>query len=287
MGRAYLAISVVTVLWAGNFSVAKIGMAQFDPFLVASLRIVLTAAAFYALLPREERGVTREDWTAVLPLSLTGIAANHYCFAAGIQRTTPAHSAIIHTLIPVLVVLAGAAVLAERPTRLGLLGIGVAGAGVALVVLGGETPADRKATLAGDLLTFFGIVAFSIYTVAGRRLLGRMRGFRAVTLAFVTAVPFVLPVLGWSLTRQDWSRVDGRGWLSLAYMLVCANWICYGLHIYALSRLSAARVAAFVDLQPAIGISISVALGQDVLGPGLVAGSLVAIAGVVLVQLRR
>jgi drug/metabolite transporter (DMT)-like permease len=153
------------------------------------------------------------------------------------------------------------------------------------VVLGAPA-AELSRTLLGDLLTLCGITAFSVYTVAGRRLLGRMRAMRAVALAFACAVPFVVPVLVWGIFRQDWARVDGRGWLSLAYMIVCANLVCYALHIYALSRLTAAKVAAFVDLQPAIGIAVSVLLGQDVLTGAMVAGSLVAIAGVVLVQLR-
>lgn len=286
MGRAYLAISVVTVLWAGNFSVAKIGMAQFDPFFIASLRVVLTGGLFFALLPREERRISLDDFKAALPLSLTGIVANHFCFAAGIQRTTPAHSAIIHTLIPVLVALAAVFVLKERLSRAGVAGILVAGAGVAIVVLGAPSR-ELAETLTGDLLTLAGITAFSIYTVAGRRLIGRMRAFRAVTLAFACAAPFVLPALAWGWTRQDWGRVDARGWLSFAYMIICANWICYALHIYALSHLTAAKTAAFVDLQPAIGITISVLLGQDTLTEALVAGSLIAVGGVVLVQLRR
>jgi drug/metabolite transporter (DMT)-like permease len=70
-------------------------------------------------------------------------------------------------------------------------------------------------------------------------------------------------------------------------MIAFANIACYLLHIYALSRLAAAQVAAFVDLQPAIGIALSVALGRDVLTASLVAGAGVALAGVVLVQLRR
>jgi drug/metabolite transporter (DMT)-like permease len=286
VARAYLAISIVTVLWAGNFVVAKIGMEQFDPFFIAAFRILVTAGVFLAFLKPEERRVTGADLRAILPLSVTGIAANHFCFAAGIQRTTPAHSAIIHTLIPVMVSGAAWLWLKERMGRLGVLGMFVAAGGVAIVVLGAPRK-ELSQTLAGDLLTLLGITAFSIYTVAGRRVLGMMGGFRAVSLAFLGAVPVALPILAWGATRQDWGRVDASGWLSLAYMIAFANIACYLLHIYALSRLAAAQVAAFVDLQPAIGIALSVALGRDVLTASLVAGAGVALAGVVLVQLRR
>ena len=103
MGRAYAAISIVTVLWAANFTVAKIATAEFNPFFIASFRVLVTSAIFYACLSREQRKFDRSDLKAIVPLSLSGILANHVFFAWGIQHTTPAHSSIIHALLPVFV----------------------------------------------------------------------------------------------------------------------------------------------------------------------------------------
>ena len=52
-------------------------------------------------------------------------------------------------------------------------------------------------------------------------------------------------------------------------------------------KLDTGMLAAFVDLQPAIGISVAVLFHMDVITPNLLAGAAVALAGVVLVQLRR
>ena len=57
MGRAYLAISIVTVLWAANFTVAKIGTQEFDPLFIASFRIFVTSAIFYSCLPKAQRKI--------------------------------------------------------------------------------------------------------------------------------------------------------------------------------------------------------------------------------------
>src|SRR5262245_15835736 len=98
MGRAYLAIGVVTVLWAGNFTAAKICTREISPYFIASVRVFLTGLIFYLLLPREERKLGPSDWKDFVPLALSGIALNHLCFATGIFRTLPSHSAIIHAL---------------------------------------------------------------------------------------------------------------------------------------------------------------------------------------------
>lgn len=287
MGRAYLAISIVTVLWAANFTVAKFGTREFDPLFIAAFRVFVTSAIFYACLPKEQRKFTREDLKAILPLSLTGIVGNHVFFASGIKYTTPSHSAIIHALLPVFVGIVAYVVLKERMGLLAMLGMALAVAGALLVVTRATSSEFRGEMLRGDLLTACGIAAFSIYIVLGRRLVARMGSFRAVTFAFVFAVPFMIPVMAVALTRQDWSLVTWRGIAALGYMLVFANIVAYILHLFALTRLTAGQVAAFVDLQPAIGIGIAVLFHVDVVTPQLLAGAAVALAGVVLVQLRR
>lgn len=286
MSRAYIAISIVTVLWAANFTVAKIGTREFDPLFIASFRVFVTSAIFYACLPREQRKIGSSDLKSILPLSLTGIVGNHVFFASGIKYTTPSHSAIIHALLPVFVGIVAFVILRERMGPLALVGMALAVGGALIVVLR-ASPSELKGTLLGDLLTACGISAFSFYIVLGRQLVLRMGSFRAVTFAFVFAIPFMVPVLVIGLLRQDWHLVTWKGIIALAYMLIFANIIAYILHIFALTRLTAGQVAAFVDLQPAIGIGIAVLFHIDVVTPHLLAGAAVALAGVVLVQLRR
>ncbi len=284
MGRAYLAITITTILWAINFTVGKIGTREIDPFFIASFRIIVTGIFFYALLPAAERKLTRSDLKLVLPLSLTGIATNHLCFASGIKLTTPSHSAIIHALLPVFVGIVAWAFLREKQGWRALSGMSVAVGGALIVILMAPHKEETK-TLAGDLISVGGIVAFSFYTVFGRRAVQQMSSRRMVALAFLFASPILLPFLVWGALRQpSWSAVTPGGWLALGYMLVFANMVCYLLHSFALTRIKANQVAAFTDLQPAIGIAVAVLAGLDHLTLPLAVGSAVALVGVVLVQ---
>ncbi|HZE99783.1 MAG TPA: DMT family transporter [Planctomycetota bacterium] len=285
MGRAYVSISIVTLLWAINFKVGKIGTGEIDPLFIASFRIIVTGLFFYSLLKPEDRKFRRTDWRDCWPLALTGIGLNHICFAVGISRTIPSHSAVIHALIPGFVALAAWIVLREAMAPMQILGILVALAGTLTVVLG-VPRSEFHGTIWGDLITMGGITAFSIYTVFGRRVMSEMGSRRAVTLAFLFAAPFMIPLLVIGILRVDWAHVTWRGWSALAYMLLFANMVAYLLHSYALSRLKAGQVAAFTNLQPAIAIAISAASG-DPTRPSLFVGAAIALAGVVLVQLRR
>lgn len=284
MGRAYLAITVTTVLWAINFTVGKIGTGQIDPFFIASFRIIVTGVVFYAMLPREERRITASDLKTILPLSLSGIAINHLCFASGIKLTTPSHSAIIHAIFPVFVGIVAWVFTRERQGPIALLGMAVAVAGAVVVVVG-ATRDEATKTLLGDAISTVGVVAFSFYTVFGRRAVQAMSSRRMVALAFLFAAPLLVPFLVWGIVRQpSWGAVALGGWLSLGYMLVFANMVCYLLHSFALTKLRANQVAAFTDLQPAIGITVAVLAGLDHLTVPLAVGAAVALVGVVIVQ---
>jgi len=286
MARAYTAISIVTVLWATNFTVAKFATKEFDPLFIASFRVFVTSAIFYSCLPRAERKFDWSDFKSIVPLSLSGILGNHVFFASGIKYTTPSHSAVIHALLPVFVGVVAYVILKERLGPMAFVGMAMAVAGALLVVVK-ASQAEFRDTVVGDVLTAMGILSFSFYIVLGRRLVSRMGSFRAVTFAFVFAIPFMVPVLVIGLVRQHWELVTWKGIAALGYMLVFANIVAYILHLFALTRLTAGQVAAFVDLQPAIGISIAVMFNMDVLTPNLLIGAAVALAGVVLVQLRR
>jgi drug/metabolite transporter (DMT)-like permease len=287
MGRAYLAITIVTILWAINFTVAKIGTKYVDPLFIASFRIIVTGVVFYALLPAEERKIRRTDWKAILPLSLTGIATNHTCFALGISRTTPSHSAIIHALLPVVVGVVAWIVLRERQGPLAIGGMMVAIVGAVTVIMGPRRVDETKA-LSGDLISLLGISAFSLYIVYGRKAMQAMSPRRAVSLAFLFAIPIMVPVLVLGMLHQEsWRAVPPAGWWSLVYMLVFANMAAYLLHSYALKHLQAGQVAAFTNLQPAIAIGVAILAGKDQLSWHLVTGSAIALVGVILVQLRR
>ncbi|HYF01427.1 MAG TPA: DMT family transporter [Planctomycetota bacterium] len=282
MLRAYLAIGLCTVFWAGNFTAGKIATRSgVDPYLIAGLRAVATAALFYALLP--DRRLSRADVRALLPLALAGIAVNHVCFAVGIFHTTPSHSAVIHALIPVFVSVLAWLLLKERLGPAAVAGLVLAVGGALAVVLG-ATADERRGTLLGDVLTAMGILGFSVYTVLGRGVLQTMGGLKAIAWSFVLSIPVMLPTTAVGLVRQDWARVPWEGWVAFAYMWVFASVVCYRLHVYALARLKAGQVAAFTALQPAIGISIAVAAGQDRLSLPLVAGAVLAVIGIILVQ---
>lgn len=292
-GLGLLAACIITLLWSGNFVAAKFatgtgGTPGLDPLLVASIRIFSAAAFFPLLLGRDDRSVLKRPgiWKEILPLGLAGIFANQFFFAAGIKLTTPSHSALVHALIPVFVLVIGWIFLRERAGPVKIIGVLLAIAGASYVALE-MAEAERHRTLVGDALTLAGAISFAVYIVIGRRVLDRMGSLAAVTAAFLVSVPFSVPFFAVAACRQQWSAVPAAAWLSLAYMIVAATFICYTLHMYALSKIGPLRIAVFTNLQPFLGTLIAQGFGEDELTPPFAAAAAVVIAGVAMVQFAK
>jgi drug/metabolite transporter (DMT)-like permease len=76
---AYALLLVVALIWAGNFPLAKLGLAELGPLTLAAAR-ALIAAPLLALASRVLEGplppLARRDWTAAIVLALTGFVGN-------------------------------------------------------------------------------------------------------------------------------------------------------------------------------------------------------------------
>ncbi len=284
-------MALVTLVWAGNFTAGKVAAGtpdapQFHPFVISAIRIWLGAAFFVFWLPAaQRRALFRPELIrAALPLALTGITTNQICFAAGIRLTLPSHSAIIHAIIPALVVLLGWAIARDVPRPLALAGMVIAVAGALSVAL--SAPADeRRATLTGDVLTLAGALAFSTYIVLGRRIVPALGAWRAVTLGFVLSAPLMLPFFIYGAVRQDWHSLTAQSWAGLGYMIAGATFFCYSAHMWSLAHLDPLSVSVFVDLQPMLGTGIAALFGLEPVTGRLITGSLVAVCGVAVVQI--
>src|ERR1043165_8779578 len=134
--RIHAALFTVNLLFAINYIVSKLGMASFDPFPFAYLR-VLGAAIFLNVVPYAAAPLSRADFKRVVLYSLLGVVINQSLFLAGLALTSAHVAAILITAVPVFALAAAIILGQERASAAKTIGIAMAAAG-ALTVVGGE-----------------------------------------------------------------------------------------------------------------------------------------------------
>lgn len=292
----HLALLAVQIFFASFSPVGKIVLREVPPVGLASIRVTLAAAVFVGiwLFTGRER-VGGRDLLRLAVYAFFGIIANQLLFLAGLSRTTATTAVVLGASIPVFTV--GVALVSghERATPWKLTGLAVA-LGGALVITGhaGLGPSGGR-TFAGTLFLLTNCLSYSIYLVASRDILSRIRPLTAMTWVFVFGALGIdlFLVAGGALGILDVDlgsllaaapRFSATTWKGLAYIVAFPSVGAYLLNAVALRAVPASLVATYIYVQPVVGALLSAILLGERPGPETFAAATLIFAGVALVN---
>jgi drug/metabolite transporter (DMT)-like permease len=282
-----LAMLLHSAISAGTYLAAKRALAELSPFEVALARFVLAGAVYAALLLARPPRVARRDLAGLAALGFVAIPLNQGLFLGGLSLTTPGHAALLYAPTPVFVFLIGAWRGEERATPRKLAGIGVAFAGVAVVLASrGQLSGagDARAGLAGDVLVLLAVMAWAVYVVFGKAYVGRYGVVTTTGLTVVIGTLLYVP-LGLAVSREaSFRAVSPVGWASVAYLVILTSVVAYLVYYWSLKRAEASRVAIWSNTQPVLTALLAWAIHGDPLTGAFVAGGALVIGGVALTQ---
>jgi drug/metabolite transporter (DMT)-like permease len=280
----HLVMLLHSVISAGTYLAAKRVLGELSAWEVALARFVLASLCYTALMWRRPVRIPRRDLLGLAALGVVAIPLNQGFFLAGLAHTTPGHAALLYALTPIFVFLLARWRLGEPATLPKLVCIGLAFAGVVVVLLTSGSRLGAEGTLHGDLLVLLAVVAWAIFAVAGKRYAERYGALVSTGVAVVFGTLVYLPFGVALSSAAAFERLSPVGWGSLAYLVVITSVISYLLYYWALRRAEASRVAVWSNLQPVLTAPLAWVLLGDPMGAGLLAGGAMVLSGVLLTQ---
>ena len=285
--RAYAALLLIATLWGTFPATGKLAVADLPPVFLTAVRGVIASAFLVTLLARSGfetvRGLGPESIRAFVVLGVCGLVLSTQLSYIGYAYTTAANAAILQAATPVLVALGARAYLGERLRRRQQAGVAISALGVLAVVTDGRLWMLRIGDLrAGDFITLIGLVAWTTYTVYGKRVVMTHSPALTTTAAYVagtcvlvaeailTAPLFPRPVL-----------TSVRAWTVVAYHALFGA-VAHIWWYRAVERVGASRAAVFMNVTPIVGIAMASALLSEPIGLWEVVGTLLVLAGVAL-----
>ena len=284
----YARLALVPVIWGGTFVAGRLLALELPPsvgallrFVVASAALLVAAVALEGRLPLP----TRRQLVATLVLGATGILAYNLFFLGALARLPASRSSLIVALNPVLTIAAASLLLGERLSARRWFGVGVALAGVCIVVTRGELAGLLGGAIGtGELMMFGAIVAWAAYTLVGRSVLEGLTPIAATTWATLFGTAMLAVVAAPQLPRVDWGAVSLAASLSVLYLGLLGTAVAFVWYYRAVQVLGPSRTVIFNNLVPVFGAAFGVLLLGEPLSVSMVVGGAVAVAGVMLVS---
>lgn len=249
---------VVQVFFGFHYLAAKLVLDELPPRAWAFVRIGAAAVVLWLLCWIARRKVPREPkvWGLLALFSVFGVSINQVCFVEGLSRTTPTHSALMNTTIPVSTLVIAALCGQERIRARQVVALLTALAGVLLVIrpwAAGVTTEIKS----GDLLTLINATSFSIFLVISKRLMMRIDAL-AGTAILLTFGALIIGVLGIPpLLQVDAAGLSTRFWWLALFIILLPTAAAYVINYWALGKVESSLVAFFIFLQPAIAATLS------------------------------
>ncbi|MGC0211049.1 EamA family transporter [Streptomyces levis] len=261
MRPSHLALAVlVAAVWGVNFTVIEIGLDHFPPLLFSALRFLAAALPAVFLVGRP-----KVAWKWIVAVGLVLGVAKFGLLFVGMDAGMPAGlSSLVLQIQAVFTAVIAALVLGERPTRVRLLGMLVALAGIAVAAV------DEGAS--GPLGAFALVVAAAACWGASNVLTRKAAPADSLNfMVWVSTVP-VLPLLALSLLVEGPSRdlaalrsLDWQGAGTVVYVAWITTVFGFGAWGFLLRHHPASTVAPFSLLVPVFGMSsAALFLGEPV-----------------------
>ena len=282
--RAVLWGLAFVVMWSSAFTSARIAVADAPPFLLLSVRFLISGVLALLIGWRlgQRIALTRRQWVSVIAF---GICQNTLYLGlnfTAMQWVEASVAVIIASSLPLLVAAASWALWREHPGWLGAAGLLAGMAGV-LVIMG--TRLSGGADPAGILLCVLGAIALAAATMLVRGLSSGGNALMIVGLQMLVGSATLLPLsLLFETWEVNWTLSLG---LAFTYTTLVPGLAATLVWFHLVDRIGATRAASFHFLNPFFGVAIAAMILSETLTLRDALGVGVIMLGILAVQVSR
>lgn len=293
MSRADLVLLAANAVYGTSYVAIRFAVDGVGPTTLAFLRLLIAGAILVPVClaapgsapdtaPRRDRRTF--FWMGFVGFTLA-LALSHW----GLAWSTATNAALLVATEPVALIALSPIVLGERLTAREGWGTALAVLGATIIVVNGVPGLTVRVAphWRGDLLLLLSGVCFAAYSLLGRPVLARHRSVTVTTWSFVWGLVTTAP-----LAAIEWRVAQPPVWTPLVvaavlYLGVVITGLGYLVWNWALERVSAARAAIFLNLQPLVGTLLGVVWLGDLFTGFTAGGGVLIVAGLWLALTGR
>ena len=278
MNTGYIVALITVIIWGLTFVSTKVLLTAFTPVEILFARFFIGAIALFIAMPKrlQAKGCCEEKY--FIAAGASGVFLYYFLENASMLWTNASNAGVIVSTAPFFTALFSR----EKKTKWFFVGFAAAMAGIAMLSFGSLEVTGEG--ILGDFLALAAAAVWGIYAVLTKKI--STFGYPEVQTArrsFLYGLAFmIIPLVFWNGWGTERDVFTAQNILNLLFLGIAASALCFVFWSIAVRKLGAIRTSIFIYLTPVITVIASAILIGEAITPLSGAGTLLALAGLVL-----
>jgi drug/metabolite transporter (DMT)-like permease len=290
--RIWGAMLIVYLVWGSTYLAIRFAVETLPPFFMAGTRFLIAGAILYAWrrMAGDPRPTSRE-WRSTAIVGACLLICGNGGLVWAEQYVPSMVAALIIGSSPIWIVLIDALRPGGvRPDRQTVLGLAVGFAGIALLVVPGETSNGAQSFgFLGVGVLLFSAVAWALGSVYGSTAPLPSSPLLATGMEMLAggAGLFVLGMIAGDWSRLDLGMITFRSFSGWLYLIVFGSLIGFAAYTWLLRVAPLPFVATYAYVNPLVAIVLGSVLAQEQITVNVILSAAIIIGAVVLINSSR
>jgi drug/metabolite transporter (DMT)-like permease len=281
---AVLLLVAAMTLTGANVALGKAIAAEIPVYAFVLFRFAVASAAL-AVMVRGEPGPRLKDmrpsqWRDLTLMALLGMIGFTVLMLEGLKRTAAADAGIITATLPAVVAALGVALSGDRLSRVQVLAVALAVAGLVLVQTTGA--ARGTSSLIGNLLVGGAVLCEASFVLLGKRLAPPYRPLRLAFGGNLVGLGLAIPLVLIDAPALDLLAIRPAMWLLGTWYALAASVFCLWLWYRGLPHVETWLAGLATAAIPVAALATSALYLDETIDPAKLAGAGLVIAAIVL-----
>lgn len=283
----WLVFLALGFMWGTSYLFIKIGVETLPTFTLVAGRLGIGLVLLIAVVAAAREPLPRDPrmYGHLLVMGIVNIALPFAMITTAEHSVDSALAAILNGAVPLFVIVIAALFLHDEPITVNrLVGLVVGYAGV-IVLVARSLGSGGESSFGGELALIGSTASYGVGAVYARL---HVRGLRPMIPAlFQVGFAFVITASIALLTEHPWSVAwTGRSIFAIGWLGILGSGFAYLAFFRLLQSWGATRTALVAYLLPVVGIIAGAIVLDEVVDLGVIAGTVLVIGGVALVNSR-
>ncbi|MES2004500.1 MAG: EamA family transporter [Bacteroidota bacterium] len=284
--KAYIGLTLTSIVWGTSWIASKIGVQKLPGLELASIRQLIAGVLLvgFFLVKGEKIPTWKQLRWLTLMAVLLFLSANGIATVA-LKYIPSGMGALISALYPLCVVIIERLFFKNTKittaTFIGLfLGIG----GIAVVFYDNAFHSHSQGYGWGVFLSALAMLSWSVGTIVLSRTKIAINAYYATGWQMLISSFILMIMLGISGDHIPISQIPLESWGAITYLVIASNLITFAAFIYTMKHLQPAVAALYAYINPIVAIFVGSLVMSEKITLNIVAGSLITLVGVYLVN---